>query len=263
VSLPHRTRLSTKIVRAGHLVDSSQPFPVRDVFANPRELISGVRDLPAVLPLVSRTRISQSWNVDQCVLLGKDLMLPRTGAYLPVLMVRNPGLPAVAFRSVLRRNGGKAANVFLTAPMEKWKLVANVSKNSRHWRLHVLLDGRSSPQIMDVFASPMLVLIRLNDAMALLPLALALLIASCAMTVLIPNVVSNATILSFLTLPKTIVFKFTSEWSLLEVTVCQWEFEERGELSRMKEVVESLGVKSNNYAQQCYDFVFRNSLVHF
>jgi hypothetical protein len=91
VSLPQRTRSSTKTVRAGHLVNSSLPFPVRDVFANPREPNSGVRvrtfpspfsldvvklnvliikDLPAVLPLVSRTRISQSWNVDQCVLLG-------------------------------------------------------------------------------------------------------------------------------------------------------------------------------------------------
>jgi hypothetical protein len=43
VSLPHLTRLSTKIVRACPLVDTSLPFPVRDAFANPRELISGVR----------------------------------------------------------------------------------------------------------------------------------------------------------------------------------------------------------------------------
>jgi hypothetical protein len=90
VFLPQRTRLSTKNVCAGHLVKFSLPFPVRDVFANPREPKGGVRvrtiffsldvklkvynlnvliikDLPAVLPLVSRTRISQSWNVDQCV----------------------------------------------------------------------------------------------------------------------------------------------------------------------------------------------------
>jgi hypothetical protein len=211
VSLPQRISLSTKSVRAGHLVNSSLPFPVRDVFANPRELISGVRDLPAVLPLVSRAQISQSWNVDQCVLLGKGLMLPRTDAYLPVLTVRNLGLPVVAFRSVLRRNDGKTADVFLTAPMEKWKLVANVSKNSRHWRVHVLLDDRSSPQIMDAFASPILVLIRLSYATVLLPLALASLNVSCVMMVLILNVVSNAMLLSFLTLPKTIVFKFTFE----------------------------------------------------
>jgi hypothetical protein len=43
VSLLHRTRLSTKIVCAGHLVDSSLPFPVRDVFGYPHKLISGVR----------------------------------------------------------------------------------------------------------------------------------------------------------------------------------------------------------------------------
>jgi len=110
--------LSTNIVRASHLVYFSLPFPVRDVFADPRELlISGVGDLPAVLPLVSRTRISQSWNVDQCVLMGKKLMLPRTDAYLPVLTVRNLGLPAVVFRSVLRWNDGKTASVFFTAAM--------------------------------------------------------------------------------------------------------------------------------------------------
>jgi len=74
---------------------------------------------------------------------------------------------------------------------------------------------------MDAFASPILVLIRLSDAMTLLPLALALLIASCATMVLILIVVSSAMLLSLLTLLRTIVFKF----SLLGVKV--WNFEER------------------------------------
>jgi len=103
-----------------------------------------------------------------------------------------------------------------------------VSKNSRHCWVHVLLDDRSPPQIMDAIVSPMLVLIRLSYVRALLPLALELLIVSCAMMVLTLIVVSNAMLLSVLTLPLAIVLlKFTSEWSLLGVTF--WKFEERGE----------------------------------
>ena len=43
VSLPQRISLSMKIVLVDHLVNSSLPFLVWDVFADPRELISGVK----------------------------------------------------------------------------------------------------------------------------------------------------------------------------------------------------------------------------
>jgi hypothetical protein len=74
---------------------------------------------------------------------------------------------------------------------------------------------------------------------------------SPAIQVVLSILIFFAGLVSFLTLPKTIVFKFNSEWSLLRVTV--WEFKE---LIRMKEVVESLGVNTNNCAQQCYDFCY-------
>jgi len=58
----------------------------------------------------------------------------------------------------------------------------------------------------------MVLLSQLSDATLLLPLALALLNASCVMMVLILYVVSIAMLLSLLILPKRIVlFKFTLE----------------------------------------------------